>query len=85
MRASRVLNEQLRRGDFFLCASDKQRDFWLGQLAATSAASTRRYDADESLRGLLDVVPFGVPDEPPERTGARCARASSPASAPTTR
>jgi hypothetical protein len=27
------------------------------------------YDGDESLHGLLDVVPFGVPDEPPERTG----------------
>ena len=27
-----VLNEQLLRGDFFLCASEKQRDFWLGQL-----------------------------------------------------
>src|SRR5437660_247841 len=29
-----VLNEQLRRGDFFLCASEKQRDFWPGQLAS---------------------------------------------------
>ncbi|MCU1431589.1 MAG: glycosyl transferase family 2, partial [Actinotalea sp.] len=28
-----ALNEQLRRADFLLCASDKQRDFWLGQLA----------------------------------------------------
>src|SRR5689334_13681445 len=25
-----VVNEQLRRGDFFLCASERQRDFWLG-------------------------------------------------------
>ena len=31
--ASYVLNQQLTRGDFFLCASNKQRDFWLGQLA----------------------------------------------------
>ena len=30
-----VVNEQLRRGDFFLCASARQRDFWLGQLAGT--------------------------------------------------
>ena len=29
-----VVNEQLRRGDFFLCASERQRDFWLGHLAA---------------------------------------------------
>ncbi len=32
--ATEVLNEQLARGDLFLCASAKQRDFWLGQLAA---------------------------------------------------
>jgi hypothetical protein len=25
-----VVNEDLRRGDFFLCASERQRDFWLG-------------------------------------------------------
>ena len=31
--APRSLNQQLRRGDFFLCASEKQRHFWLGQLA----------------------------------------------------
>src|SRR3712207_7324304 len=29
-----VLNEQILRGDFFMCASEKQRDFWLGQMAA---------------------------------------------------
>src|SRR5690606_17477848 len=30
---TKILNEQLERGDFFVCASEKQRDFWLGQLA----------------------------------------------------
>ena len=65
----RVLNQQVRRGDFFLAASDKQRDFWLGQLSAMQRVNPYVYDGDESLHGLLDVVPFGVPDEPPERTG----------------
>ncbi|MFD1051158.1 hypothetical protein ACFQ1S_39315, partial [Kibdelosporangium lantanae] len=27
-----VLSNQLLRGDFFLCASDRQRHFWLGHL-----------------------------------------------------
>jgi hypothetical protein len=30
-----VLNEQIARGDFFLCASEKQRDFWLGDACAS--------------------------------------------------
>ncbi|MCD9623361.1 glycosyltransferase [Rhabdothermincola salaria] len=65
----RVLNEQIRRGDFFLCASEKQRDFWLGQLSALQRVNPYVYEADESLRSLLAVVPFGVEDDPPRRTG----------------
>ncbi len=65
----RVLNEQIRRADFFLCASEKQRDFWLGQLSALQRINPYVYEADESLRSLLAVVPFGVEDEPPRRTG----------------
>ena len=38
------------RGDFFLCARDKQRDFWLGQLAAVGRVNPVTYDADETLR-----------------------------------
>ena len=66
--ATAVLNEQLLRGDFFLCASEKQRDFWLGQLAALGRVNPVNYDADETLRSLIDVVPFGVPETPPVRT-----------------
>ena len=60
-----VLNRQLERGDFLVCASEKQRDFWLGQLAAVQRVNPATYDDDESLRSLLDVAPFGLPDEPP--------------------
>jgi glycosyltransferase involved in cell wall biosynthesis len=66
--ATAVLNEQLLRADFLLCASTKQRDFWLGQLAALGRVNPRTYDEDETMRALLDVVPFGIPDEPPART-----------------
>ncbi|HUQ40260.1 MAG TPA: glycosyltransferase [Acidimicrobiales bacterium] len=57
-----VLNEQLLRGDFFMCASTKQRDFWLGQLAALGRVNARTYDEDETLESLITVVPFGVSD-----------------------
>jgi glycosyltransferase involved in cell wall biosynthesis len=63
-----VLNEQLLRADFMLCASSKQRDFWLGQLAAMGRVNPANYDLDESLESLITVVPFGVADEAPVRT-----------------
>jgi glycosyltransferase involved in cell wall biosynthesis len=66
--ATEVLNQQLVRGDFFMCASEKQRDFWLGQLAAVGRVNPLTYDDDESLRCLVTIVPFGVSDMPPRRT-----------------
>jgi glycosyltransferase involved in cell wall biosynthesis len=63
-----VLNEQLIRGDFFMCASEKQRDFWLGQLSALGRVNPVTYDEDETLRSLISVVPFGVAETPPVRT-----------------
>jgi hypothetical protein len=62
-----VLNRQLSRADFLVCASEKQRDFWLGQLAAIGRVNPATFDADESLRSLIDVAPFGLPSEPPEK------------------
>ena len=62
---TRVLNEQLRRADFVLCASEKQRDFWLGQLAAQGRLNATVYDEDPTLRSLIEVVPFGIDDQPP--------------------
>jgi len=63
-----AVNKQLARADYFLCASDKQRDFWLGQLAGVGRLNPASYDGDESLNGLLTVVPFGVNDDSPEHT-----------------
>jgi glycosyltransferase involved in cell wall biosynthesis len=61
----RVLREQLTRGDFFVCASEKQRDLWLGFLSAVGRVNPATYDDDPTLRRLIDVVPFGLPDHPP--------------------
>ena len=59
-----ALTEQLRRADFFICASEKQRDMWLGHLAAVGRVNPFTYSADDTLRNLIDVVPFGISDEP---------------------
>lgn len=60
-----VLNQQILRADYMVCASEKQRDFWLGQLAGMGRINPATYDQDSSLRKLIDVVPFGVQDEQP--------------------
>ncbi|MCV2395825.1 glycosyltransferase, partial [Actinotalea sp. M2MS4P-6] len=60
-----ALNEQLKRADFLMCASEKQRDFWLGALAAQGRVNPAVYDEDAGLDNLISVVPFGIQDEPP--------------------
>ncbi|WP_295123075.1 glycosyltransferase [uncultured Leifsonia sp.] len=65
LETAEVLNDQIERADFMMCASDKQRDFWLGQLAAVFRINPLTYGVDASLRSLLSVVPFGIQDEAP--------------------
>lgn len=59
---------QFRAGDFFICASERQRDWWLGQLEAQGRINPATYAEDPTLRRLLDVVPYGLPDHPPQAT-----------------
>jgi glycosyltransferase involved in cell wall biosynthesis len=61
-------NRQCLRGDFFVCASEKQRDFWLGHLAALGRLNTVTYDHDVTLRSLIDIAPFGIGAQPPTRS-----------------
>ena len=63
--ATEVLNQQMERGDFFLCASERQRHFWLGQLASLGRLNPLTYGADSSLNKLLALVPFGLPSAEP--------------------
>lgn len=63
-----ALTDLLTWGDFFICASEKQRDYWLGWLNALNRINPTTYDDDASLRRLLDVVAFGLPDTPPQST-----------------
>jgi glycosyltransferase involved in cell wall biosynthesis len=60
-----VLNEQVRLADFLFCASEKQRDYWLGRLEAVGRINPHTYSEDRTARRLIDVVPFGLPETPP--------------------
>jgi len=68
-RLTGVLNVALRRGDFFTCASERQRDFWLGSLASVGRVNPFTYGEGPLLEQLVGVVPFGLPSVPPRRTG----------------
>lgn len=55
-------------GDFFLCASERQRDWWLGLLEAQGRVNPHTYAVDPTMRPLVEVVPFGLPPRPPRHT-----------------
>jgi glycosyltransferase involved in cell wall biosynthesis len=55
-----ALLAQLVRGDFFLCASEKQRDYWLGMLSAMGRINPYTHGDDRLLRRLIDTASFGI-------------------------
>lgn len=59
---------QLYIGDFFLCATEHQRDFWIGALVTLGRVTPSYYDRDEDLKGLIGIVPFGIPSSKPQHT-----------------
>lgn len=71
-----TLAEQVRRGDFFICANERQRDLYIGMLAAWGRVDPTTYAADPSLASLLALVPFGLPAAPP--TAGRGLRGADP-------
>jgi len=61
-----ALDVQLRAGDFFLCASERQRDYWLGMLSAVGRINPYTYAQDPTFEKLITVVPFGLPQAQPQ-------------------
>jgi glycosyltransferase involved in cell wall biosynthesis len=64
-----TLMESLARGDFFLCASEAQRHFYLGALLAAGRVNPIAFESDPTLASLIAIAPFGVP--PPRAAAAR--------------
>jgi glycosyltransferase involved in cell wall biosynthesis len=54
----------LATGDAFICASERQRDLWLGELMSLGRIDLATYRRDRTLREVIDIVPFGLPAEP---------------------
>lgn len=53
-------------GDFYLCANERQRDFWLGFLASAGRINPANFDQDPSFRKLIGVVGTGISTLPPQ-------------------
>jgi glycosyltransferase involved in cell wall biosynthesis len=75
----------LMLGDAFICASERQRDHWLGALAALGRISPDVYGGDPDLRSLVAVVPFGLDPAPTVRPSRARAKGVLPGIVPSDR
>lgn len=82
-RALEITRRLLQVGDYFICAHDRQRDYWLGALAASGRVNPHTFSQDPSLRKLIDVVGMGIPARSP--TQRSLLRGKHPAFPPKTR
>jgi glycosyltransferase involved in cell wall biosynthesis len=64
------LYNQYLVADFIICASERQRFWWFGQLEVAGRINPLTIGRDNSLRDLVDIVPYGLPQEPPRHTKA---------------
>lgn len=64
---SDVLREQLNYADHFLCASEKQLDFWLGALTLSGRINAQRWPhaSHANISDLISLLPFGLTSEKP--------------------
>jgi glycosyltransferase involved in cell wall biosynthesis len=68
-RAALSVLAQCAAADYIVCASEKQRDLWLGGMGVAGLIDADSYGYDPTYRSFIDVVPFGVPERPPRSAG----------------
>lgn len=61
--------EALHAGSQFICATERQRDLWIGMMLEERLLGARTYDRDRSLQNLIRIVPFGTSEAPPRADG----------------
>lgn len=60
-----ILGDLLTRGDYFLCAGERQKDYWLGMLHYAGRVEPQLYANDPLAESLLGIVPNGIPHKAP--------------------
>ena len=63
------LLDALYSGHHFICATRRQRDLWTGAMLAERLIQPSTYDRDPALESVIELVPFGLSDEPPVHPG----------------
>lgn len=61
----------LHQGDFFICALEKQYDFWMGGLLSAGRINPINLKKTYNLDRLIGIVPMGIPNDPPQKLGNR--------------
>lgn len=64
-----VVREQLAYADHFICASERQRNYWLGALTAMGRINALRWPnaSRANVDDLISLVPFGLSPVKPRR------------------
>lgn len=55
--------------DAVLCANENQRDLWTGLQLGLKGIDPVLYDQDPSWKKQIGIVPFGLPSDPPVKSG----------------
>lgn len=58
-----------KMSDAVISANQEQRSLWIGFLMGLNKLTPDIYDANEQLKHLIDIVPFGLSSTPPQRHG----------------
>jgi glycosyltransferase involved in cell wall biosynthesis len=61
------LSRQLAMGDFFVCPSERSRDYYLGALTLIGKLDPKIYLKDPEFKSIIDIVPFGMPSIRPKK------------------
>ncbi len=61
------LSRQLAMGDFFVCPSERSRDYYLGALTLSGKLDPEIYLNDPEFKSIVDIVPFGIPGGNPRK------------------
>lgn len=63
-----VLKLHLKRADVVLCASERQRAWYLGLLTSVGRITPQTYTTDPKLEHMISIAPFGLQEDPPKHT-----------------
>lgn len=64
-----TINFSFHMADAVICASEKQKDLWMGLMMGQKKITPALYDQDPSLHHFIGLVPFGLNEAPPVKTG----------------